>query len=331
MGIEEGEMTEDLENEFLPEGGYRLAGLMDEQGIQRIARQLTEEEQAIKEKLEGKGADSDADGRSEAHQRSFQVVRGDMFCQITAPVMRITPTSVNVNRQCAEKLPDTAYAEILLNPVERAVVIRPSVEGFANAVKWGQTIRGACFCKLLYEIMGWDENYSYKLPATVKRNGDERVLYFDMDNYIGRAMRRKTDENIIPEKRERPRETEETKGFFYGPDDNEPQSIEELREIEERFQQARKAERRTFGEPAFQFFTAEAAVLDGEGSLMTEAEPISKAVEIPEAKTKKLLKAIAEDPPTFPYGKVIYSTDPIASQKESKVENENNNGEGEAQ
>jgi hypothetical protein len=119
--------------------------------------------------------------------------------------------------------------------------------------------------------MGWDEDYSYKLPATVKRHGNERVLYFDMDNYIGRAIGRKTDENIVPEKRERPKETEETKGFFYGPDDNEPQSIEELREIEERFQQARKAERRTFGEPAFQFFTAEAAVLDSEGSLMTEA------------------------------------------------------------
>ena len=170
-------------------------------------------------------------------------------------------------------------------------------------------------CSLIYDIMGWDENYSYKLPATVKTNGNERVLFFDMDNYIGRSMNRKTDEGVIPEKRERPRETEETKGFFYGPDDSEPQSIEEIQEIEEKLRQVKRAERRNFGEPAFQYLFAEVVVLDGEGSLMTEAVPVSPNVEIDESGTENLLLEIIDDPPTFSYGKVIYSTDLIAEVK----------------
>ena len=315
MGTAEGETVEDLEKEFLPEGGYRLDGLMDEQGIQRIARELTMEEQAMKEKLEGRETADDGAEKEEAPKRVFQVVRGDMFSRIADPVMRITPVTINYNRQCTEKLPNCETVEILLNPVERAIVVRPCTRDYPNAVNWKKLIGATYLCSLIYDIMGWDENYSYKLPATVKTNGNERVLFFDMDNYIGRSMNRKTDEGVIPEKRERPRETEETKGFFYGPDDSEPQSIEEIQEIEEKLRQVKRAERRNFGEPAFQYLFAEVVVLDGEGSLMTEAVPVSPNVEIDESGTENLLLEIIDDPPTFSYGKVIYSTDPIAEVK----------------
>ena len=311
MGETEGEMKEDLENEYLPEGGYRLAGFVDDQGIQRIARELTQEEQAMKEKLEGVDTDSSMDGAETATAKTFQVVRGDMFSRITDPVIRITPTTVNFNRQCTDKLPGTVYVEILVNPVERAMVVRPCAGDHPNAVKWKGMIHGMPFCQLVYELMGWDESYSYKLPATVKDNGQERVLYFDMDNYIGRAMNQKTNENIIPEQRERPQETEETKGFFYGPDDAEPQSIEEIQEIEEQFQRAKRASRRIFGEPAFQYFTEDMSVLQGEGSLMAEAEPISEAPTVDEKETEQLLMEIKENPPVFSFGKVIYDTDTI--------------------
>ena len=313
MGLAEGEAVEDLENEYLPEGGYRMDGLMDDQGIQRIARELTREEQAMKEKLEGKGESAEEDAAATRPGRVFQIVRGDMFSRITDPVMRVTPSTITCNRQCTGKLPESSYVEILMNPVERAIVVRPCAEDDPNAVMWRKDTGATYLCGILYDIMGWDETYSYKLPATVKTNGDETVLYFDMDNYIGRAIGRKTDEAIIPEKRDRPQESEETKGFFYGPDDSEPQSVEEIRAIEERLREARKAERRTFGEPAFQFFSGDAAVLEGEGSLMTEAVPVSAAPEIGEEETEYLLLEIMDDPPAFPYGKVIYSTDDIVA------------------
>ena len=321
MGITEGEAVEDLENEYLPESGYRMDGLMDDQSIQRIARELTQEEQAMREKLEGKGESAEEDAAEAAPGQVFQVVRGEMFSRITAPVMRITPSSINYNRQCTRKLPDCTFVEILLNPVERAIVVRPCAEDYPNAVMWKKSIWASYLCGILYDIMGWDETYSYKLPATVKTSGDETVLFFDMDNYIGRAIGRKADEAIIREKWERPKESEETKGFFYGPNDSEPQSVEEIQAIEDRLQKARKAERMTFGTPAFQYFSGDVAVLEGEGSLMTEAEPVSAALEIKEEEMEFLLLEIMDNPPTFPYGKVIYSTDDIVS-KEDKKEGE---------
>ena len=41
----------DLESEYLPEGGHRIGGLVDDHGIAQIARDLTAAEQEIKDLL----------------------------------------------------------------------------------------------------------------------------------------------------------------------------------------------------------------------------------------------------------------------------------------
>ena len=322
METEEGDIAEDLENEYLPEGGYRMDGLMDEQGIQRIARALTREEQAIKDKLEGKDEGEEENSTRVPPHRVLQVVRGDMFSQISNPVMRISPQSIAFNRMCRGKMPDEEHVEILMNPVERAIVIRPCEKTYPNAVTWKKEISATYLCGIFYDIMGWDETYSYKLPASVKTRGDERVLYFDMDNYVGRAIGRKTDEVLVPEKEEKPQATEETKGFFYAPEYNEPQSIEEIQEMEEKLRRAKWEAKRTFGEPAFEYFTPAAAVLEEEGSFMAPAEPVSEDVVIDEKKTDRLLKEIIEDPPVYRFGKVIYSTDSMDAQTSHDADND---------
>ncbi len=327
MGTTEGETVEDLENEYLPEGGYRMDGLIDEQGIQRIARELTLEEQAMKEKLEGRETNGDSCDKAIAQRKTFQVVRGEMFSRYADPIMRIAPMTINYNRQCTDKMTECDTVEILLNPVERAVVVRPCGPDYPNAVPWKKMIRASCLCGLFYEIMGWDENYSYKLPATVKINGDEKVLYFDMDNYIGRVIGRKTDEAIVPEKPEKPKGSEETKGFFYAPDDAEPQSIEEILEIEKKLQIAKNEARRNFGEPAFQYLSEGPDILEGEGSLMAEAVPVSPELEIDEDGMEKLFLKIIDDPPSFSFGKGIYSTDPEVKGQDNGIDRDDA-GEG---
>ena len=54
MGTQEGDLSLDLENEHLPDGGYRIAGLSDGDGVQRIARELSEAEKAVKLRWTGK-------------------------------------------------------------------------------------------------------------------------------------------------------------------------------------------------------------------------------------------------------------------------------------
>ena len=59
MGLAEGELQTDLENEHLPDGGHRIAGLTDDSGVQRIARVLSKAEQAVKAQIEGRLPDDE--------------------------------------------------------------------------------------------------------------------------------------------------------------------------------------------------------------------------------------------------------------------------------
>lgn len=55
MGLLDEDLEDDLENEYLPDGGHRLAGLIDDHGISQIARELTEAEQQIRDQVQDSG------------------------------------------------------------------------------------------------------------------------------------------------------------------------------------------------------------------------------------------------------------------------------------
>jgi len=59
MGLAEGELQTVLENEHLPDGGHRIAGLTDDSGVQRIARVLSKAEQSVKAQIEGRLPDDE--------------------------------------------------------------------------------------------------------------------------------------------------------------------------------------------------------------------------------------------------------------------------------
>ena len=53
-----------------------------------------------------------------------------------------------------------------------------------------------------YSSMGWDEDYTYRIPCQTIREpgGDRVVLGFDLDDYIGRAINKK--EEVIMARKE---------------------------------------------------------------------------------------------------------------------------------
>src|SRR5699024_11686462 len=98
----------------------------------------------------------------------------------------------------------------------------------------GRTISASAFCRVLFSVLGWDEGYRYRVPCSVRNRGDEAILFFDLDNYIGTEI---THRGEMPE--EAPcaagvaarEESEETRGIFFGADDEEePQKVEDTEE-----------------------------------------------------------------------------------------------------
>ena len=132
----------------------------------------------------------------------------------------------------------------------------------------------------------------------------KKVLVFDLDNYIGKAIHKK-DEIIIP-KKPQPEETEisdDTKSFYFPPDaGDEPQ---ELMELAEQVQQELELNKRIFGTPAFKHSSAFRNI-DTEGTgeeWFIPARPIDKDHKISDDIIDSLMTAIKENPPEPPGNK----------------------------
>ena len=299
MGLLDGELEANLEKEFLPESGHRLGGLMDDHGIAQIARDLTAAEEKMKAELEGKDQEDNEESRKEEAVKTYQVVSGNMFARLYEPVVRINTSSIAFNRTCVERML-CDYAEILFNPVERMLVVRPCEADHPNAFPWDAKGRGSSpLSKILYATMGWEEDYSYRIPCKplTGPNG-ETVLFFDLDNYVGRAIN-KTEEVIIARKQAEMEMDNNGKSYFYPPeDDEEPQ---EIKDMEEKFQKAVEINKKTFGVPAFEHQSTMRGFVQGETwDMMTPARPLDINHKVDSNTVDELFLQVLDNPPTLP-------------------------------
>ena len=227
-------------------------------------------------------------------KKGFQVVGAGMFSQAFEPVIRISNRFISFNAKCISKLNTMSeddggpmlsrcqYVELLFNPVERMLAVRPCSPEYPNALRWasdsGNSVQlGAkAFCTQLFGMLNWDESYTFRVPAMLRAKGNEKVLFFDLDNYIGHESSVKTEmpEATLPEVIPTGDE-EELQGFFYAADEDEGIEItEDPEEIERKISERIEREKRTYGTPAFEHTSGTRLPMiddDGEWDVMAEA------------------------------------------------------------
>lgn len=316
-------MEADLENEHLPDGGHKISGLTDDNGVQRIARVLSKAEQAVKAQIEGKPIEDEEEETVPLLREGFQVVSGSMFSQVLEPVVRFSRSGMAFNSTCIARmnriigengiprLIRRQYVEVLFNPVERMLAVRPCEQDHPNAIRWaddnGKSVSfgSKAFCTILYTLLDWNPEYIYRVPAIVRTKGDETVLFFDLDNFIGKMTMKKqpAQESVRqPEIENAPDASEETRGIFYAADDEEPQAVEDTEELERKLREIAEYEKRNFGTPAFEHngnVRLPSIDDDGEWDVMIAARVLDKdhRVEgtIVEALQDEMLDAMSEE------------------------------------
>ena len=274
----------------------------------------------IKDELEGKAVEEAEAVDKENAAKTFQVVSGNMFSRARDPVLCITTTGITFNKTCVDKFHKVTHIELLFNTVERIIIVRPCKPDHPNAIVWDSKYKSAGpLAKVIYNSMGWETDYTFRIPCQVIRNRNmspstSTVLAFDLDNYIGRAAGKK-DEVIIPAKEpESPddEEHDEAKSYYYPPDEDEPQ---EIREMEEKFQQAVDLNNKLFGAPVFQYeegirkFCSDTSGDNWE--MLTEARPLDISHTVDAETVDSLLLEIIDDPPVLPPQSQEYPNTPI--------------------
>ena len=117
----------------------------------------------------------------------YQVVRREFISHRFDPAMTIRGTSITFNNACISKLEDATYIHFLINPTEMKLLIRAVKEGTRDAVRWcivkgdkrkSRQISCKPFTTRLYEMMGWNPLYRYKMQGIkIKYEGEDMYLF----------------------------------------------------------------------------------------------------------------------------------------------------------
>lgn len=135
----------------------------------------------------------------------YQVVRREFFAHTFEPALTIRGNSIFFNTACIRKCEDIVYVQLLINQEEKRLVIRPCDEDDKDAVRWcivkgesrrTRTIKSDIFSGMLYDLMGWDSNYRYKLLGVTFEFQSQSLYLFDLtatEVYMNQS--RTVDEN----------------------------------------------------------------------------------------------------------------------------------------
>ena len=119
----------------------------------------------------------------------YQVVRGEFFAHIYEPSFTFNSYKVSVNTACIKKLPDIDYVQILVNPEEKKLAVKPCPEEAKDSFRWcsarnnkrsPKQITCRIFFAKVIALMGWNPNYRYKLLGKLLKSGDDILFVFDL-------------------------------------------------------------------------------------------------------------------------------------------------------
>lgn len=119
----------------------------------------------------------------------YQVVRREFFAHVFEPSITFNNCKISLNAACLNRLPNVDYVQILINPEEKKLVVRPCCEDEKDSFLWctaTNTKRKTKYitCRVFFakvvQLMEWNPDYRYKLLGKLIRSGDEYLLSFDL-------------------------------------------------------------------------------------------------------------------------------------------------------
>lgn len=116
----------------------------------------------------------------------YQVVRGEFFAHTYEPSFTFNKFKVSVNAACIKKLPNVEYVQILVNPNEKKLIVKPCFEEEKDSFKWRtrkntpKQIKCTIFFAKIINLMHWDPSYRYKILGKLIKSNDQLLFVFDL-------------------------------------------------------------------------------------------------------------------------------------------------------
>ena len=123
----------------------------------------------------------------------YEVVRGEFFAHMFEPSITFNNCRVSLNTACIRKVPEADYVQILVNPIEKKLAVRPCNEDEKDSFVWCSTNRKTgrkqpkqITCRMFFakvvQLMDWNSQYRYKLLGKLIESNGEKLFVFDLNS-----------------------------------------------------------------------------------------------------------------------------------------------------
>ncbi|MDO4977879.1 MAG: recombinase family protein [Eubacteriales bacterium] len=153
--------------------------------------------------------------------RGYEIARSQFFDTSGKLYITFSSSTIKFSIDCIKKL-ETSFIELLVNPLQKAIVVRSVSKDEKNAISWSRTsdgkiiakpISGNAYLPNLFELFEWSKERKYRIVGEKKQLGNQNFLIFHLD-----------DTEILISKKNLANDIDESKATFF--DDNlEPLTI----------------------------------------------------------------------------------------------------------
>lgn len=121
--------------------------------------------------------------------RGFEIARSQFFDTARKLCVTFSADCIVFSTECIRRFDKALYIEMLVNPSEHLLVVRPCTKEIRNAVQWAKRNEGqyysriiscAAYIKTLYELFGWKSVCKYRVRGIYRQKDNEAVVIFDM-------------------------------------------------------------------------------------------------------------------------------------------------------
>ena len=120
--------------------------------------------------------------------REFEVVRCELFDSSKRPTATFAVDKLLFSSDCVQKIGEKGFAELLINPVSKKLALRPAQETNRSKIVISKKsyrsilpkpVPCAAFGETVFELLGWNCDYKYKIIGSLFESGAEFVYIFD--------------------------------------------------------------------------------------------------------------------------------------------------------
>ena len=123
----------------------------------------------------------------------YQVTKAELFAHTREPAITIWENRLKFNMACLRRFPGVTHIQVLINPDEKRLIIRPCDPDTPDCLRWAtgggekELKNREMMCKFfsakIFDLMGWDTEYRYKVLGKPASCDGEVLFLFKLNDF----------------------------------------------------------------------------------------------------------------------------------------------------